>query len=53
MKKEEDPVTNETARWLSAAVLTLASSINKQRGDTTTDAKKECEAFYYKLFGNT
>ena len=27
----EDSMTNETARWLAAAMLTLASSVNKQR----------------------
>ncbi len=51
--KHEDPVTNDTAQWLAAAILTLSSSINKQVGDTKTDTYKECENFYNRLFGST
>jgi hypothetical protein len=51
--KNEDPITNETAQWLAATILTLASSINRQKEDTKTDSYKECEDFYNRLFGKT
>jgi hypothetical protein len=46
--KTEDPLTDETARWLAAAMLSLASALKKQNEETTY---KECQSFYNRLFG--
>jgi hypothetical protein len=40
--------TEETAKWLVAAVLTLSSALTKMSQD---DTYKECQAFHDRLFG--
>jgi hypothetical protein len=49
----DDPMTNETARWLAAAMLTLADATKRQTGQAASkdDTYKECEGFYNRLFG--
>jgi hypothetical protein len=40
--------TEETAKWLVAAVLTLSSALTKMSQDETY---RECQSFYDRLFG--
>ncbi|MGB2602444.1 MAG: hypothetical protein WBC78_02535 [Candidatus Sulfotelmatobacter sp.] len=45
---ESNLPTEETAKWLVAAVLTLSSALTKTSHDETF---RECQNFYDRLFG--